>query len=542
MDRKAIAKKAIYVIAALQFVFITYTNLFCIETTMDNDVAKLFLHIIEMWNSKQLLIDGWVNMTTLEIDCAGLVALPIYGICKNIYISFGLANIIIALAYAAIVVKLFKRMNIDKAYGILTAFMLIIPYSFGQLCYYNMMFFAGGQYSIKVIVPLILLCLLTDEQVFRNGCDDKVQIDNKKVIIWWIVAVISWILCGLCGLSSGPYVLVSGVAPIAIAYFVIVFLEKDKLLSNLICKANILLGGAVAASVVGVGLCKIYDIGTTSMGVVTLSAYAFPNNLLTFISAFMENFGAFPYYDIDTVSIFGIACALRFVLSVFMIIVLAAACKKAGSYFAKEEKEYTVNEYTTFGLIAIILVDVFVTLATGMCQPRYLLVGTVPLIILAGIWIADRNIDKFRLRICALAAIALLAILSDYLVLTNENWPKTSNENSKFKAVIEKVHQFDEDTVIVMDDHGISEMLRTMDYGNGRLYITYLTEGDDYLDSGLGVYDYYSQVVDNSLLERPHLMLVSEYVTNLDQFSEEKAETYELVDEYQNYKIYRYIQ
>ena len=40
---------------------------------------NLMLHAVEMWNNKTPFITGWVETTTLELDCATLIAAPVYG-------------------------------------------------------------------------------------------------------------------------------------------------------------------------------------------------------------------------------------------------------------------------------------------------------------------------------------------------------------------------------------------------------------------------------------------------------------------------------
>ena len=48
-----------FFLLGMQFLFLIYANLKLIPETLDNDVAKLFLHIIKMWEHKTLFVPDW---------------------------------------------------------------------------------------------------------------------------------------------------------------------------------------------------------------------------------------------------------------------------------------------------------------------------------------------------------------------------------------------------------------------------------------------------------------------------------------------------
>ena len=141
----------------LQFGFIAYANLFTIREVMDNDMAKLFVHIAEMWRTKSVIIPGWVYDTTVEIDCSSVLAVFIYGITGDIYISFGIANIIFLSLYLYIIARFAEVAGFTPEAGRLAMLAVMIPYSFGQLLYFDMMFFGGAYYCMKVAVRYIFL-------------------------------------------------------------------------------------------------------------------------------------------------------------------------------------------------------------------------------------------------------------------------------------------------------------------------------------------------------------------------------------------------
>lgn len=198
-------------VLAIQIIFIAYTNFFLIPDTLDNDAAKLFLHTIEIWDNKKIFLPNWANQTTLEIDCASLLALPFYGIFRNIYTAFGFSNLIFCFLYIYILSILLKRTGLKLITRIILYIFMLIPFSFGQLLYYNMLFFAGGQYVVKVIVPLMYIIVLTSDEI---GIREKA------------IGIISIILTFIMGISSGPYVLASGIAPVILGFLYAMQLGK----------------------------------------------------------------------------------------------------------------------------------------------------------------------------------------------------------------------------------------------------------------------------------------------------------------------------
>ena len=147
-------------IVIAQVAFLSYMNLFEAPKMIDYDGAKLYKHAIEMWENKSLFIPGWKYITTMELDCSLFLALPIYAVSHNIFTSFGIANIII--------LSIFKRTRLQKGYALLSVSLVLMPYVSGMLEYFNMMFFNGSQYTVKVMVPLLFILLVTTEEDGRK--------------------------------------------------------------------------------------------------------------------------------------------------------------------------------------------------------------------------------------------------------------------------------------------------------------------------------------------------------------------------------------
>ena len=82
------------ILCIFQFIFLCCANLLWSSHIIDGDMSDLYGHVREMWRTGSLVIKGWDYSTTLEIDCSALLALPIYGVTRNIFLSFAISNII----------------------------------------------------------------------------------------------------------------------------------------------------------------------------------------------------------------------------------------------------------------------------------------------------------------------------------------------------------------------------------------------------------------------------------------------------------------
>lgn len=156
--RKKPVQTALVMLLLVQVCLTALSNIVCLDKNLDCDTGKLFNHIAEIWRQKQLILPGWLYFTTLEWDCSSVLALPFYAATRDIVLSFGLANIVFLICFIAVIFFLFQGENC--IYPLLCANLLLIPYRIGMLDYYNMLFFGGSQYIIKVMLPLMLVGLL----------------------------------------------------------------------------------------------------------------------------------------------------------------------------------------------------------------------------------------------------------------------------------------------------------------------------------------------------------------------------------------------
>lgn len=516
------------VLLAVQIIFLIYINLFCIPDTMDNDSAKLFLHTMEMWKNKTLFIPGWVNQTTLEIDCPSFLAVFIYGICGNIYISFAISDLILIAFTIYTVYRILSKMNVDVVYILYTLILLFIPYSFGQLLYINMTFFSGGQYIVKMLTPLILIDLLSDGE--------------NRSVSHIIRSTIMCFLSLICAVSSGVYVFLTGLFPVIVCFLWFVVIRDNRSIKSIIKDRHIRLC-IIVTFLSGIGVCvsRAMNVGSSTESTILISIRNLTDSFLASIRSLFELLGSFPYDPISVMSLYGILYTLRTILAIFIlgfsVRTIVKMCKKT-----PDPKEEDLIE-TCFA--AVILMNFVILWFTGRSgEARYYTIVVFMCILLTGSGIgaaadAVRGLARLKItKILTVFLIAMIALLSDLRVIKGECYPAMLDDNIKLGKLIDRINEHQERTVYFLDDTNSAELARVMDYDSERVYLAYKSQSDTYNNDGVVVNDYYSDITDAARMDQEHLMIVNTYFSDIDVLPAYMKDLYTEVDSFQNFLIY----
>jgi hypothetical protein len=146
-----------------QLVMLIRFNLSDIRYSLDADFANTVYHFRQVIAQGTIALPDWYNTTSLELDGSFLFALPLYYLLHNIFLAVGIANLLFIALYIRIVTELLQCAGVQRRLILFTLCLLLTPYSFGMLEYFNMLFFAGACYSMKVLVPLLLILLLSEQ-------------------------------------------------------------------------------------------------------------------------------------------------------------------------------------------------------------------------------------------------------------------------------------------------------------------------------------------------------------------------------------------
>lgn len=542
-NKEKIIEIVFLIVLLVEFVFLIWANLFKIPATIDNDSAKVFTHAVEMFRWKTPFVPGWVNQTTLELDCTTLIAIPIYAAIHNIILSFGIANIILTITYFLVIGKLLNRMGVKKAYKYITLTLVITPYSFGQLSYYNMMFFSAGQYVLKVLVPLMMMVVMSAEVDIKKGLKPvewvKALAENNREDI--ICAVFCLIFLFVCTISSGPYVLMGGLLPIAIGYAVYDFGKKEKIKEALLDVKILFLLASMFVALAGMKVFRHKCADTVGNNITLIKRYELFDSFGSKMEAFFYILGGVKSEACMALSVDGISYLIRFVFCILMLVaIIYYGVLAIRDFSASKEKQKTtmIEKY----IVVQAIINFLVLLVTDLYgQPRYFLISVVPCMILV-VGMIEKMFGGFRLEtqkvlftVGFATFLIMIVLLSNKQVLKDECDPYFTPDEWKWVNVLDYVKSEPETHIITLDDTGLAEVFRALDDEDSlKKYITYSTEYQD-----IAVHGYYWSDSYREWLAQPFLLVCCDSYTSIDLLPDELRNRCEKVYECQNYWVYR---
>ncbi len=427
-------------ILVLQIIAILYCNLFLTENYVDADSSKLIIRIMKMWEHKSLVIPGWKHMTTMEWDCSTLLALPLYAITKNIFLSVGIANVLFALVYIGLMFILFRDKH--PLYPILTSIFILVPYSVGMLDYFNMMFFGGAQYVIKVLVPLLLITLLLEYE------KDTSKIGRR--VLAGIVLVLSFITTA----SSGLYVLLVGILPIYLTYFLYKLLKNERVSLEVVAITitNFLVSFA--------GIVLNNQLGAAKgNSMVLIAVQDVFQNIVSCLIGIWELLGGVSHtLDTAIVSVEGICVLVKSCFAILFVICSIVAFVR----FLHKKGDLRVTL-----LLAMIVWNLFIlfhsktSYGSATYEYRYHLITVVPMMCLATLVLLDgwMNFAKTQKVVFAgIAAIAIIALnsISFYQIIS------APDKNEEYKELVNYCDNLNVEFVYMYGDSEGSEIARLL--------------------------------------------------------------------------------
>ncbi len=455
------------VLFVLQSVLTAYCNLFLTRANLDTDNAKLFTHIIEMWKSQRLAIPNWSYTTTLEWDCTTVFALPLYGLTGNIYLSCGLSNILLFGLFMGAVFYLFRGKRV--LYPLLCANILAVPYHLGMLEYYNMMFFCGSQYVVKVILPLLLVGIFL--------AMERKQTRGEMGRTVFFLAVYGVFLT-ISGMSSGIYVAVCGLLPVFLGYFGWKLFRGERVpVMNWV-----IAGVSLALSLWGRHVNEALFGVMRGEGMTLTNAYTFFDTIGKCFTGMFELFGGISEDGADVVafSLQGAAALEKICLVLLLFVCGGIALKRC---LKKQGDLRTVMLLALFFWNLLIL-SVTVTRAGSIVfEQRYHLIGMLPLVCVAGSVLLDGLLmweEGRRLRVFAVGFLALLFLSGEsYLEAVRREDPHVG-----LKELVAHCEDLEADYIYLYNESDNSAICRLL--GENATWLCLLDDG------AVWAYDFYN--------------------------------------------------
>ena len=457
------------------------------ESNYDSSCA--YAQIVEMWRQKRILLKDWAYQTTLGIDSPVLLGALFYGITKNAFTAFGLANIVTVIVYACLFYDILKQADVKKNMRLLAVLFLLTPYSTGQLGYMPMLFTSAGSYAYKLLVPLLLIDILVR---MHKG---------QKIKKYWYLILFATFFVFDTAVSSGEYILLCAVLPL-IGYEILhVLIGNDikqifsKRLGFLILESAIYVVGIKVGRRTGI----IESVGSQMM---LTKAKHFPSVIAKCLTGIFQLFGGIPdYEDIPVTQTYGMMYLFRFFLAAVILaswIYLLKHLKENAKY-----KELVGMITCIFAVNLIVLIFANVNYATKTFEYRYHLISMIPMILLTSIAASDLwEKRKLLEQTIVLVTIVLLLFVNVY---DYKNYMRDCyNYQGDMQGITLTAEQEGVHLIITIGSESIS-MGRCMRNVNPNVEIS--TWGGYNHGVGWGASTYY---FDNAHLKTPYMVLMTQ--------------------------------
>ena len=457
------------------------------ESNYDSSCA--YAQIVEMWRQKRILLKDWAYQTTLGIDSPVLLGALFYGITKNAFTAFGLANIVTVIVYACLFYDIIKQADVKKNMRLQAVQFLLTPYSTGQLGYMPMLFTSAGSYAYKLLVPLLLIDILVR---MHKGQEIKKY--------WYLILFASFFVFDTA-VSSGEYILLCAVLPL-IGYEILhVLIGNDikqifnKRLGFLILESAIYVVGIKVGRRTGI----IESVGSQMM---LTKAKHFPSVIAKCLTGIFQLFGGIPdYEDIPVTQTYGMMYLFRF----FLAAVILASWIYLLQHLKENEKYKELVGMITciFAVNLIVLIFANVNYATETFEFRYHLISMIPMILLTSIAASDLwEKRKLLEQTIVLVTIVLLLFVNVY---DYKNYMRDCyNYQGDMQGITLTAEQEGVHLIITIGSESIS-MGRCMRNVNPNVEIS--TWGGYNHGVGWGASTYY---FDNAHLKTPYMVLMTQ--------------------------------
>lgn len=457
------------------------------ESNYDSSCA--YAQIVEMWRQKRILLKDWAYQTTLGIDSPVLLGALFYGITKNAFTAFGLANIVTVIVYACLFYDILKQADVKKNMRLLAVLFLLTPYSTGQLGYMPMLFTSAGSYAYKLLVPLLLIDILVR---MHKG---------QEIKKYWYLILFATFFVFDTAVSSGEYILLCAVLPLVGYEILHVLIGNDikqifnKRLGFLILESAIYVVGIKVGRRTGI----IESVGSQMM---LTKAKHFPSVIAKCLTGIFQLFGGIPdYEDIPVTQTYGMMYLFRF----FLAAVILASWIYLLKHLKENEKYKELVGMITciFAVNLIILIFANVNYATKTFEYRYHLISMIPMILLTSIAASDLwEKRKLLEQTIVLVTIVLLLFVNVY---DYKNYMRDCyNYQGDMQGITLTAEQEGVHLIIAIGSESIS-MGRCMRNVNPNVEIS--TWGGYNHGVGWGASTYY---FDNAHLKTPYMVLMTQ--------------------------------
>ena len=502
----------------LQVIFLVYLNLFKMSELIDVDAAKHMRHSIEIARSG-MFIPFWNYLTYGELDNVCLFAAPLYKLTGNIYLSFGIINIIGIFIFAGIIYRILKNLGIDRRALLIVLLVAFAPTSLGMLGYLKCSFFGAGYYAFRFMVPLLLIAVLSTPK------------EGRKKPLNIVLIILSEASILLTATSSSLFVIGVAIAPVVLCFIILILRDgfgKYKY-------EAVVLAVAMVMSGVGLVLSKLFGISSNVSGmIIRASSQGLVYDILRSVNSLFQIIVG---NSSSTEALFSIN-GFEYVFAVFAaILVFAFGFSALSKVFLLRSKKDDSKERDYEAILISVFAWSFIVNVITDSSLRYQLLGFFPLLIVAS-WRMVNSFDKIEPKALKAAFGIVPAVLFAGITLLNgmhfaigyaNQYDSVEATGKKFMSLMESRSC---SLVYFYAHNAMPEMMRLYDTEN--LYLTI----DPETKAPKGA-DFYYNIWENTAVPQHNFLMINEADGVFeDLIPEVIAKNYTFVENIDGYYIY----
>lgn len=390
---------------------ITYLMLFNVLRTkyvINSDSSEYMTQVIQIWKQGTLLIKDYYYSTMLTWDMPTLIAVPFYGIFKDVFLAYGMANNVLILLFAGVLNKLCNDLEYSKGAKWLVFLATFTVYHYGFIDYADELFVNGALYGFRIMFMLVLMDVLV--------CIHKNKFRKRDVLIY----VFSFVGFFVCGISSGIFAAGCCVLPIILFAFWELLCQKEKIkVKDFFQKKFLLPVLSLVACMMGVVANYLLGFdGSSASNKMTISILDMGNNFENVLISYFQLFG-WSDANVNLISLVGIMQIVGFgaacVVLVAFIIVSWYCLKKDTKDIKKTQRIYGQMVFCIFLVNFLLFFLADLTYGAALFEYRYWLIVVIPAFVEIGVvydWLKKKSYNHWVMLV--LIYVLMLCSISGY--------------------------------------------------------------------------------------------------------------------------------